>query len=90
MPTEKARFSGLDRWLLGVGALGVLVRLLYLAEGSADPSLAHPILDCYIHDGIARDLLAGANPWPEAFSRAPLYPYLMAAVYYLTDASLTA
>ncbi|MCP4250240.1 MAG: glycosyltransferase family 39 protein, partial [bacterium] len=90
MPPEKARFAGLDRWLLGVGALGVVVRLLYLLEGSADPSFAHPILDCYIHDGIARDLLAGRNPWPEAFSRAPFYPYLMAAVYYLTGVSLTA
>ncbi|MHC4609722.1 MAG: tetratricopeptide repeat protein, partial [Planctomycetota bacterium] len=75
------RLPGLDRTVLAIGALGVLVRLLYVGGAADDPTLAHPILDCTIHDGIARDLVEGNYPRHEAFSRPPLYPHLLALIY---------
>lgn len=90
MPPRGRKPARLDRWLLAVGVLGTAVRLVYVFEGGRDPTFAHPIIDCAIYDGMARELALGGDPWQGAFVRPPFYPYLLAGVYWVFGFSLTA
>jgi len=76
--------------ILAVGALAVLVRLIYLFEAGDDPTFQHPIVDCAEYDHLAKALAQGRNPWPGALTRPPLYPGLLAVVYWLCGVKLTA
>ncbi len=80
----------IDPWLLGVGVLGATVRLIYFVEAGDDPTFQHPIIDCSEYDALARTLAQGHSPWPGALTRPPLYPLLLAAIYYLSGVKLTA
>ncbi|HUU82071.1 MAG TPA: tetratricopeptide repeat protein [Phycisphaerae bacterium] len=90
MPPDGLKPPRFDRWLLAVGVLGVAVRCAYLIEGAGDPTFAHPIIDCGIYDGMARELALGRDPWLGPFTRPPLYPYFVAAIYWVSGFSLTA
>ena len=68
------------RAALAVGALALLVQLLYLSQYAASPFFWEPRLDALFHDKFARDLLAGKSS-PEPYFRAPLYGWFLAGIY---------
>lgn len=71
-------------WALAV--LALLVRVLYLADHSASPFFAMPVLDERYYDGMARALASGGDLRRYAGFRAMLYPLLLAGPYALVGA----
>ena len=70
-------------------ALGV--RLAHLQQVIRhDPFFFRPVVDARAHDLWARDIAAGRAPSTTVFFKPPLYPYLLAAVYRLSDGSYIA
>jgi tetratricopeptide (TPR) repeat protein len=80
----------LDRWMLFIALSAVVIRLIYLQEGSGDPTLLHPIIDASEHDICARQLVEGEDPWGGPYTRPPLYVYLLFLVYRLFGFSIGA
>ncbi|MGQ9602724.1 MAG: tetratricopeptide repeat protein [bacterium] len=72
---------------LGIFALAVILRLIYLAEIKQMPFFDHPIMDASYHDTWARKVAQGELIGKEPFFRAPLYPYLLGLVYKLSRGS---
>ncbi len=67
-------------WLI-VGALGIALRLAYLAEFAESPLFRHPHgPDVQEYVAWAREILAGRLLWPEVRIHSPLYPYFLAAL----------
>ena len=73
-----------------VFALALAVRLAYAFEIRDLPTLHELVMDAQRYDQLARDILDHGWRPREAFYQAPLYPYLLAAVYALSGRSLTA
>ncbi|MEO8505415.1 MAG: glycosyltransferase family 39 protein [Acidobacteriota bacterium] len=61
------------------------MRLLHFLAVRDQPFVAQPIEDSQEYDRWARAILAGHAP-ADAFFQAPLYPYLLAAIYTLAGA----
>jgi len=70
-----------------VTGVAFALRFVHLWFMRANPLFEQPIMDAGVHDRWARGLLAGTWPGPEPFFRAPLYPYCLAGLYWLFDAS---
>jgi tetratricopeptide (TPR) repeat protein/4-amino-4-deoxy-L-arabinose transferase-like glycosyltransferase len=71
-----------DRWLFwGIVALGLALRIVYVAQLRGSPLFAAPQMDAAIHDQWARAIAAGGEFWDGPFFRAPLYPYFLATIY---------
>jgi tetratricopeptide (TPR) repeat protein len=70
-----------------VTAVAFTLRFVHLWFMRANPLFEQPIMDAGVHDLWARGLLAGTWPGPEPFFRAPLYPYFLAGLYWIFDAS---
>ena len=73
-----------------VFAFALAVRLLYTFEIRDLPTLHELVMDAQRYDQLARDILDHGWRPREAFYQAPLYPYLLAAVYAVSGRSLTA
>jgi hypothetical protein len=73
-----------------VFALALAVRLAYIFEIRDLPTLHELVMDAQRYDQLARDILDHGWRPREAFYQAPLYPYLLAAVYAASGRSLTA
>jgi tetratricopeptide (TPR) repeat protein len=79
------------RWVAAaVFALALAVRLAYTFEIRDLPTLHELVMDAQRYDQLARDILDHGWRPREAFYQAPLYPYLLAAVYAVSGRSLTA
>jgi len=79
------------RWVAAaVFALALAVRLAYGFEIRDLPTLHELVMDAQRYDQLARDILDHGWRPREAFYQAPLYPYLLAAVYAASGRSLTA
>jgi hypothetical protein len=76
--------------LAAVFAAGLLVRLLYAYEIRDLPTQHELVMDAQHYDALARGILDGGWRPREPFHQAPLYPYLLAAVYALSGRSLAA
>lgn len=76
MRIEKRR----DFWWLAVFLTALCVRLLYLWQARQVPFFDVPIIDAYMHDNRAMEMLAGGVK-EEAFVQAPLYSAFLALVY---------
>jgi hypothetical protein len=88
----RARFARLDepRLLLLIFLLALFVRLAYAWQIRDLPTLHELVADAARHDRAARAILdQGWRPQP-GHSPAPLYPYLLAAIYALSGRSLAA
>ncbi|HVP58646.1 MAG TPA: tetratricopeptide repeat protein [bacterium] len=72
---------------VGVFALAVGLRLVYLAHLRALPFFDHPIMDAAYHDNWAREIMSGKPVAAEPFFRAPLYPYFLALTYLVSKGS---
>ncbi len=78
-------------WVFGaVFAFALAVRLVYTLEIRDLPTLHELVMDAQRYDQLARDVLDHGWRPREAFYQAPLYPYLLAAVYAMSGRSLTA
>jgi tetratricopeptide (TPR) repeat protein len=87
---EQARWRA-ARWLPGaVFVLALAVRLAYNFEIRNLPTLHELVMDAQRYDALARDILDHGWRPREAFYQAPLYPYLLAAVYAASGRSATA
>jgi hypothetical protein len=73
-----------------VFAFALAVRLVYTFEIRDLPTLHELVMDAQRYDQLARDILDHGWRPREAFYQAPLYPYLLAAVYAVSGRSLTA
>ncbi|MGE5692264.1 MAG: tetratricopeptide repeat protein [Candidatus Zixiibacteriota bacterium] len=80
-PKYESPFSKKALFLLFLFAL--LCRLLYLSQIYDNPTFKYPTLDARYHDEWAQAVAQGRLTQPQAFFRAPLYPYLLGAVYYV-------
>jgi hypothetical protein len=70
------------RWLLpAVFVLALGVRLAFIHEIRDLPTLHQLVMDAQRYDALARDVLDHGWRPREPFYQAPLYPYLLAAVY---------
>lgn len=81
-----------ERFLLRHGSWVVLLvalalRLLYLTGYRANPFFADPQMDALYHDRWALQIARGEWVGEEVFFRAPLYAYLLGAIYALSDHS---
>jgi hypothetical protein len=76
--------------IAAVFALALVVRLAYTFEIRDLPTLHELVMDAQRYDALAREILDHGWRPREAFYQAPLYPYLLAAVYAATGRSLTA
>ncbi|HEY6321720.1 MAG TPA: hypothetical protein VJA16_09205 [Thermoanaerobaculia bacterium] len=73
-----------------VFTFALAVRLVYTFEIRDLPTLHELVMDAQRYDQLARDILGHGWRPREAFYQAPLYPYLLAAVYAVSGRSLTA
>jgi len=72
---------------LCVFALALLLRLIYLGHLDNLPFFDHPIMDASYHDAWAREIAGGSLVRSEPFFRAPLYSYVLALIYSVSDGS---
>lgn len=73
-------------WLLFFLALGL--KLAFLFSVRHNPFVTHLTIDEVQHDAMARSILEHGLLQPAAFYFAPLYPYLVAAFYWVSGGSL--
>jgi len=73
-----------SRFLLGISALALLLRLIYLFQSQSNPFFEAPIVDAQTFLEQARQIAAG--DWlagGEPFWQPPFYPYFIALLYAL-------
>ncbi|MCI0329746.1 MAG: tetratricopeptide repeat protein [candidate division Zixibacteria bacterium] len=71
------------KWFLTLFFFALSLRLIYLAEIHDYPTFKYPTVDARYHDEWAQAVAHGKLTQPQAFFRAPLYPYLLGLVYYI-------
>ena len=83
------RLDRKDVWLgVGIFALALAVRLLYLYQVSKSPTFLAPIVDSAVYDRLARSLVEGKQIQPEFFWQAFFYPFFLSSVYFSSGASI--
>jgi Tfp pilus assembly protein PilF len=71
--------------LCGAVIFGVLWRLFYLWQFSESPLFSHPAgPDTAEYDRWAREIIGGQWLWKNVHIHAPLYPYFLALLYWVT------
>lgn len=77
-------------WAAGLCVFGVAlaVRLVFLAQSTADPTFQAPVMDSARYDHLARLMRGGTDPGAELFWQAPFYPVWLSGVYRLTVGSI--
>ena len=83
VPTAAVRPRLGDPWLIAILALSLALQLLVWWQHRTSPYQEIPIADAAQYDLWARELAAGDWLGREAFHQAPLYPYLLGAIYAL-------
>lgn len=74
------------QWTLGLFAIGIgalLLRLVYLSELRGSPFVSLLIGDSLQFDILARRIVAGDWSGTDVFYQAQMYPYFLAAVYWI-------
>jgi hypothetical protein len=76
-------FARLSSWLPALVCAGValVLRVIYLAQSSANPLRSHLGLDMAGYDRWARAILQGHGLGEVPFSQAPLFPLLLSLIY---------
>ena len=62
MPEASSLSLRPSRAALWVGAVGAIIRIIYLLQSGDDASLTFPILDCAVHEGMAPQSDTGGQP----------------------------
>ncbi|MFH1686219.1 MAG: glycosyltransferase family 39 protein [bacterium] len=76
------------RWPILVAVIAVLVRLIYLLELSSQPGFDYPMVDEKWHWEWAHEIISGPFWGEGAWFRAPLYPYMLAFLAWITNGSV--
>ncbi len=76
------------KWPLLVAALAVVVRWIYLFELSLEPGFTVPMVDERWHWEWAHDIIENSFWGEGAWFRAPLYPYFLAVLVWITDSTM--
>ena len=74
--------------VLGIFALALAVRLVYLYEVSKSPTFFVPIVDSAKYDGVARSLAIGKEMSERLFSQSFFYPFFLSRVYFFSGSSI--
>ncbi len=77
-------------WALGIFALAVLLRVLFLCDTADAPSFNAPTVDAQTYDRIARALASGQPMDQEMFWQPFFYPFFLAGVYRTLGPSMLA
>lgn len=86
--TKESPTQGSMTFALGISALAVVLRLIYLIEWSNDPGFTALMVDEKWHWLWAGDILEKSFWGDGAWFRGPLYPYLLALIRFVTDGSV--
>lgn len=79
-----SKFSKIPAWFL-IFVLAYVLRLVYIVEISGQPYFSAPAVDAEYHDTWAQQIAEGDFTFEEGpFFRAPLYPYFLGFLYFLT------
>lgn len=82
--TKSHRFpEGTWRWAVIIFFLSLLLRVIFLLEFSHVPLFDTPVMDPAYHQQWAHYIASGQTFIEGPFFRAPLYPYLLGAVYFV-------
>jgi len=73
---------------VGILALALLVRVVYLYDSSDNPTFRAPIVDSLTYDQMARGVVEGKGITEEFFWQPVFYPLFLSAVYWLSDCSI--
>ena len=76
------------KWPLIIALSAILVRLVYLYELSLHPGFTVPMIDEKWHWEWAHEIINKSFWGENAYFRAPLYPYLLAFLSWITDSSI--
>ncbi|MDH3892151.1 MAG: tetratricopeptide repeat protein [candidate division Zixibacteria bacterium] len=87
-PEGPESFLVRHRWLLIIAGLAFLARLVYLFELSLQPGFTAPMIDEKWHWEWAQGILSKSFWGEGAYFRAPLYPYLLAFLHFITGGSI--
>ncbi|MEE8577156.1 MAG: glycosyltransferase family 39 protein, partial [candidate division Zixibacteria bacterium] len=79
-----------NRWPLIIAALAVVVRIIYLLELSRSPEAMVPMVDEKWHWLWANEIVSESFWGVGTFFRAPLYPYFLAFLSWITGGSILA
>ena len=77
-----------NRWPLIIAAVAVLVRIFYLFELSRIPGFLVPMVDEKWHWLWANEIINESFWGTGAYFRAPLYPYFLAFLSWITGGSI--
>ena len=81
-------FLAKNKWPLIVALAAIVVRIIYLVNLSSQPGFSVPMVDEKWHWLWAQEI-AEKSFWGEgSYFRGPLYPYFLAFLYFITDASI--
>ena len=75
-------------WALGLSAIAVVLRLIYLIQWSSDPGFIALMVDEKWHWLWAGDILEKSFWGDGTWFRGPLYPYLLALLRWVADDSI--
>lgn len=80
---------GERRWpiFLLIYAAALAIRVVYVNQIERMPMFDHPIMDERYHVQLVKEIVGEAPDHPEAYFRAPLYPWLLSVWYRMTDGS---
>ena len=81
-------FLAKNRWPLIIALAAIVVRVIYLVELSNQPGFSVPMVDEKWHWLWAQEILEKSFWGEGSYFRGPLYPYLLAFLYFITDASI--
>ncbi len=89
-PSDRYNLAQTLFWSGGILALALLVRVVNLYYLSLnDPAFYSPQIDSLWHHRWALSIIKGPFLGSEVYFRAPLYPYLLAGIYWLFGESIT-
>jgi tetratricopeptide (TPR) repeat protein len=94
-PAAPSRFlavlsGGGGRIALGLFALALGVRAIFLLEMSAGPLFRIPLVDAETYDTLARQVAQGRGWSKDFFWQPPFYPFFLSLVYSVTGSSVAA
>jgi len=77
-----------NKWPLIIALAAIVVRLVYLFELSSQPGFEVPMVDEKWHWLWAQEIIEKSFWGEGSYFRGPLYPYFLALLYFITDASI--
>jgi tetratricopeptide (TPR) repeat protein len=82
-------FHSSEIWIIvGIFCLAMVVRFFYLYQSSANPTFNAPIVDAQGYDYRANELIGSKGLTEDFFYQQILYPFFLAAIYFVSGSSI--